>query len=102
MHVLENHQHRIGTRQRLYLRSQRFQRFLPPLLRGQFERWIASIIRQRQHFSEQCCVLTWRKALRQQRIEFVELCLRGVVVREPSGALHLADDRIKRAVGVLR
>ena len=28
--------------------------------------------------------------------------LARVVVRKPSGALHLTDDRIKRAVGVLR
>jgi hypothetical protein len=27
---------------------------------------------------------------------------RRPVVREPSGSLHLADDRIKRAVGMLR
>ena len=38
----------------------------------------------------------------QQRIELVELRLRRVVVRQCSGAFHLADDRIKRAVGVLR
>ena len=42
------------------------------------------------------------EALRQHRIQFVELPLRSVVVGEPSGALHLADDRVKRAVGVLR
>ena len=102
MHILEDHQHRIGSRQRLQLRSERFQRFLPPLLRGQFERRIASIVRQRQHFGKQRRVLAWRKALRQQGIELVELRLRGVVVRKSSGTLHLADDRIKRAVGVLR
>ena len=35
-------------------------------------------------------------------IELVELRLRGVVVRKSGGTFHLADDRIKRAVGVLR
>ncbi len=40
--------------------------------------------------------------MRQQRIELVELRLRGVVVRQSGGTLHLADDRIERAVGVLR
>ena len=40
--------------------------------------------------------------MRQHRVEFVELRLRIVVVREPSRALHLADDRIKRAIGMLR
>ena len=57
MRILENHQHRIGCRQRLQLRGKRFQRFLPPLLRGQFERGIASIVRQRQHFGKQRRVL---------------------------------------------
>ena len=38
MRILEDHQHRIGSRQRLQLRGERFQRLLPPLLRGQFER----------------------------------------------------------------
>jgi hypothetical protein len=32
MHVLENHQHRLGLRQRLQLRGKRLQRLLPPLL----------------------------------------------------------------------
>ena len=40
--------------------------------------------------------------MRQQRIELVELRLRRVVVRQSGGTFHLADDRIKRAVGVLR
>ena len=44
MHILEDHQYRVGSRQRLQLRRERFQRFLPPLLRRQFQRWIASII----------------------------------------------------------
>ena len=33
MRILENHQHRIGARQRLHLCSERFQRSLPALLR---------------------------------------------------------------------
>ena len=100
--ILKNHQHRILAAQRLHLRSKRFHRLLPPLLRGHFERRIASIIRKRQHFGKECRVLAWRKTLRQQGIEFVELRLRRVVVRESGGALHLADDWIERAVGVLR
>ena len=42
------------------------------------------------------------RGLRQQRIELVEFRLRGVVVRKSGGALHLADDRIQCAVGMLR
>ena len=80
MHVLEDHQHGIGARQRLQLRRERFQRFLSPLLRGQFERRITSVVRQRQHFGKERRILAWRKALRQQGIELVELRLRSVVV----------------------
>ena len=29
-------------------------------------------------------------------------CLRGIVVRHSDGTFHLADDRIKRTVGMLR
>ena len=36
------------------------------------------------------------------RVELVELGLRGVVARQFSGTLHLADDRIKCAVRVVR
>ena len=42
------------------------------------------------------------RSLREHGIELVELRLRGVVVRQSSGTFHLADDRIERAVGVLR
>jgi hypothetical protein len=42
--ILEDRQHRIGACQRLQLPNQRFQRFLPALLRGKIERRIASII----------------------------------------------------------
>ena len=57
MRILEDHQHRILPRQRLDLRSERFQRSLPALLRGQFERGIASVVRQRQHLGKECRVL---------------------------------------------
>ena len=49
MHILENHQHRIRSRQCLHLRSKCFYGSLSSLLRSQIERWIASIVRQRQH-----------------------------------------------------
>ena len=82
--------------------GQGFKRSLSALLRSQFERWIASIVRQGQQLGKERGILSLRRGLRQQRIELVELRLRSVVVRQSSGALHLADDRIKRAVGVLR
>ena len=102
MRILEDHQHRVLPRQRLHLRDERFQRSLPALLRVQFERRITSVVRQRQHLGEQCRILLRGRGLRQQRIELVELRLRGVVVRKSGGAFHLTDDRIEGAVGVLR
>ncbi len=70
------------------------------LLRGQFELGIASVVRQRQHFGKECRVLAWRRILRQQSIEFIELRLRSVVVRQSSGTFRLADDGIERTVRV--
>ena len=102
MRILEDHQHRLLACQSRKLRRQRLQRSLPALLRGQFERGIASIIRQRQHLGKERGILRRGRGLRQQRIELVELRLRCVVVRQSGGTFHLADDRIKRAVGVLR
>ena len=102
MCILEDHQHRILARQGLDLWNERFQRSLPTLLRCQFERRITSVVRQRQHLGKQCRIVIRGRGLREQRVELVELRLRGVVVRKSSGAFHLADDRIKRAVGVLR
>ena len=102
MRVLEDHQHRTLARQRLHLRNERLQRSLPALRRGQIERGIAAIVRQRQHFGEQRGVLDRGRGLREHRIELVELRLRRIVVRQSGGAFHLADDRIERAVGVLR
>ena len=102
MRILEDHQHRLLACQSRELRRQRFQRSLPALFRGQLERGIASIIRERQHLGEECGILDRGRGLCEHRIELVELRLRCVVVRQSGGALHLADDRIKRAVGVLR
>jgi hypothetical protein len=53
---------------------------------------MASIVRQRQHFGNECRVLARRQTLRQQGIEFVELRLRGVIVSQSGGTFHLADD----------
>ena len=43
-----------------------------------------------------------RLSLREHGIELVELHLRLVVVRQSGGAFHLANDRIERAVRMLR
>ena len=57
MRILEDHQHRISACQPRKLCGQGFQRSLPALFRGQLERGITSIVRQRQHLGEQCRVL---------------------------------------------
>jgi hypothetical protein len=98
MRVLEDHQHRIMPGQRFHRGNKGLQRSLPALLGGQIERGIAAIVRQRQHLGKECRILRIGRGLRQRR---VELRLRGVVVHKPGGTLHLGDDRIKCAVGVL-
>ena len=64
----------------------------PTLLGSKFQYGIASIVRQRQHYGKQCGVLDRGRGLRGHSIELVELRLRGVIVREPSGALLLTND----------
>ena len=78
------------------------QRSLPALMRRQLERGIASIVGQRHHLGKERRILGRGRGLREHRIELVEPRLRVVVVRQSSGAFHLADDRIKCAVRVLR
>ena len=39
---------------------------------------------------------------REQRLQLVQLCLGRVVAREPGGAFELVDERIERAVLVMR
>ena len=102
MRIFENHQHGIDPRQRLDLRTKRFQRFLTTELRLNFNRRVASIVGQRQHFGKQRRILGRRRALRQQRVKLVRFHLRAVIVSKASGAQHLADHRIERAVGMLR
>ena len=46
--------------------------------------------------------LVRRRALRQQRVKLVRFHLLAVIVSKASGAQHLADHRIERAVGMLR
>jgi hypothetical protein len=100
MDVFEDHQHRTLVRQGLHLGNERFQSSLSALLGGKFEYRITSVVCQRQHLREQRLVLLRGRGLRQHDVQFVELRLRGVVVRQPGGTFHVAYDRIKRAVSV--
>src|SRR5262249_51845499 len=102
MRILQNHQCRILLRYRLHLGGKRRERSLSSLLWGEFKRRKSSVIRQRQHFGKQRRVLSGRGGLRQYGIELIEFVPRAVCVRELRGTLHLADDRVERAVGVLR
>src|SRR5262249_9411399 len=72
MRILEDHKHRALPRQRLDLRGERLQRFLPALLRHRFEGGIPAIVRQRKHLGNECGVLDRGRSLREQSIELVE------------------------------
>ena len=102
MCILEDHQHGRLARQRLGLCNERLHRSLPTLLRGKVEHGIASVVPKRQHLGKQRGVLGKGRGLCEQGIELVELHLRRVVMHQPSSTFHLADERIERAVGVLR
>ena len=58
MCILKDHQHWTLARQDLHLRRERFKRSLSALLRGEVERGIATIVRQRQHFGKERRVLS--------------------------------------------
>jgi hypothetical protein len=62
--VLEDHQQGALPRQCLHLRGERFQRFLPALLWFQVERRITSVVQERQHLGEQCCIPLRGRGLR--------------------------------------
>ncbi|MGA7489124.1 MAG: hypothetical protein WBW74_19550 [Xanthobacteraceae bacterium] len=102
MRVLEDHQDRTLPCQRLHLRHERLKRSLPPLRRAKLEPGITSVVRERQQFGKQRGVLGRGRGLREQGIKLVEPGLRRVVVRQPCGALDLDDNRVQRAVRVLR
>jgi hypothetical protein len=56
-----------------HLRGERFQHFLPAVLWFEVEHRKTAIIRQQQHLGEQRRVLFWRRGLREQRVQLVEL-----------------------------
>ena len=102
MRILEDDQHRTLARQGLHLRDERVQRSFPALLGCQFERGIASIVRQRQHLGQERGVLRGCRGLSKEHIELVEFRLRGIVVHQAGSTFHLSNGRMKCAVGVLR
>ena len=102
MGVLEDHQDRRFARDRLDLVDQRLHRSLPARLRRELEDGVAAVSRQGQHVGEKRGILAGRAGHRQQSVELVELGLRVVLAREPGRPRHVSDDRIERAVCMLR
>src|SRR6185312_10411719 len=80
VHVFEDHQNRIPGRQSDKLRCQSFERLVLALLGHKLDAWISSVVREREHARQECCVLRRGRGLRKKSVEFVELCLRSIVV----------------------
>ena len=89
--ILKNNQPWILVRQGRYLGNERIERSLPTLLWRQLERRIPPVIGERQHVGKECGIVSRRRALRKQRIEFVEFRVRSVVQRKTSSTLEMAD-----------
>ena len=68
----------------------------------QVERGITSVVRQRQQLGEQCDVLREVEVCASSASSLSSFACGGVVAGEPGSAFELGDDRIERAVRVLR
>ena len=103
MRVIDHHQHRLTRRQPLDLRHQRPQRLLLALLRREVERGIAVACRNRVQIRDQRHVLAEVIGGQgEHRLELGQPLLVRVVAPEPGRSFHLRDDRIERAVLMVR
>jgi hypothetical protein len=102
MYILKDHQHWTLACQSRQLASQGFKGSLPALLWRQIERRITPIIREGQHLGKERHVLFGGQGLRKQSIKLIELGRRGFVTLQSRSALHLTNDWVQSAVGVLR
>ena len=100
MRVLENHQDRPAPRQGFELAQQRLEQHLAFALRAEVQ--VGGGTRQRQQFGEQLDFVIAPRAGREQCLQLPELLLGRVVAREAGGAFELGDERIERAVLVMR
>jgi hypothetical protein len=100
MRVLEHHQDGAGPRHRLELMQQRLEQHLPLALRAEIE--CGRGVRQRQHLGHERDFVPIAGAGSELRFELVELILDGVFAVETGGAFELGDERIERAVLVVR
>jgi len=103
MRVLEDHQHRPAKRQRLDLGQQRGQGQLALSLGVLRQRWVAALGRESKKVGEQSSGFdTGLTRLREQRFELVEPDLGPVVSLKASSPFELRDERVERAVAVMR
>ena len=104
VHVLEDRHDRPAARRRLDQPPQGLERLLLALLRRQIEPRVASIdAGQGEQLGDQRGVIGRQAIAYDSRTCSLSSFVGGVVVAlEPRGALELADDRMERAVGVMR
>ena len=100
MRVLKYHQHRPAARERFELMQQRLEQFLALALRAQIE--IRSGIWQRQQLGQQLDLIIPAGAGCEQSPQLAEFLLSPLVAREAGGAFDLGDERVKRAVMMVR
>src|SRR6202030_1459981 len=99
--VLDHHQHWLLAGEGLELMEQRREQLLALALRGQVDFGCAAR-QQRQQVGDQRDLVVVANARRDQGRELAELLLGHVVVREAGGAFELRDERMERAVLVVR
>ena len=80
--------------------SKRLEQLLAFALRAEVE--VRGGTRQRQQLAQQRDLVVIPRARREQRPQFAELAVGRVVARETGGAFELGDERIERAVLVVR
>jgi hypothetical protein len=98
--VLEHHQHRPAPRRGFELVEQCLEQFLAFALRAEVE--VCGGIRQRQELAQQRDIVVIPRARCEQCPQFAEPGFDRVVAGKPGGAFELGDERIERAVLVVR
>ena len=102
MRILENEQDRRPARDHLDPARQSLHRFLPPLRRGEVQIGIAAVVR---HISARSMASSREAAdiaSNASSLSSLSTRLRVVFSREPGAPGQMADDRVERAVGMLR
>ena len=100
MGVLEHHQHRPVPRLGCELAEHCLEQFLAFALRAKVE--VCGGTRQRQQLAQQRDIIVIPHPRREQCPQLAELLLDRVIAGEPGGAFELEDERIERAVLMMR